>query len=192
MNELMKANANDLEQELQWFRRVLDTRFKLNFGQAADFDQIEDIAPHVFDGSTSNWAKILEQHKPNSVERLALVLALVPHLAPQVLDIFFIKNTQSGRSFAEFGGADNQTHKGFVPTGETLLFLAAGNNLAKRFAAMSLFHPDHFFSREKILSLEKSKPNDLPYSGVLTLSAPIIAALTHGENPIKGAQLGKK
>ena len=32
----LQQNARDLEQELSWFARVLDTRFKLYFGQDAD------------------------------------------------------------------------------------------------------------------------------------------------------------
>lgn len=40
----MRANAVSLEQELDWFSRVLESGFRLYFGQACDHSSIRDIA----------------------------------------------------------------------------------------------------------------------------------------------------
>lgn len=181
---IITANARDLDREFQWFRQILDTRLRLYFGQEAEVADIYDIQPTEPDIPVSNWAALLLKYKPGVPERLALLLALAPHVEPRLLDMLFIQNAQFDRPFTEFGGATGGTHKGFLPTGETLLFLLAANNLGRRFEAMRLFHPDHFFHRDNILSLEKINPGDLMLDGVLTLNDEYVANLTHGE-PLK-------
>jgi hypothetical protein len=184
ISELVIANSRDLEREFQWLRRVLDTRLKLYFGQEADFADIFDIEPPEYRDSTSNWAAFLKQYGAGVEERLALLLALAPHVAPRTLDVFFTKNAQFDRPFSEFGGTSAGQHKGFVPTGETLLFLLAAHRLDLRFAAMQLFHADHFFIRDHILYLERRDPRDPLTAGALTLSEEYLAYFTHGR-PLK-------
>ena len=62
-----------------------------------------------------------------------LVLSLVPHIRPQLLDVFFTKNKNFDRKFTEFGGLRGGPDGDFVPTGETLAFILGGNDLAIRF-----------------------------------------------------------
>ena len=45
MTLLIQHNARDLEEELAWFARVLDTRFKLYFGEDAEVDDVFAITP---------------------------------------------------------------------------------------------------------------------------------------------------
>ena len=181
---IITANARALELEFQWFRRVLDTRLKLYFGQEAEVDDIFGIAPPEMVDPASNWAALLLKYRPEAPERLALLLALAPRVEPRLLDVFFIQNAQFDRPFTEFGGLSGGSHRGFLPTGETLLFLLAADRLDRRFDAMRLFHPDHFFHRDNILSLEKTNPGDLSLDGALTLTDEYVAYLTHGE-PLK-------
>ncbi|MCB9350519.1 MAG: ATP-binding protein [Lewinellaceae bacterium] len=180
-NDKIKANARSLEKELQWFRQVLDTRLKLYFGQEAEYSDIYEIEPPAPVGSDSNWAAFLAKYQPGVEERLALLLGLVPYIEPRLLDVFFTKNAQYDRPFSEFGGLSNGQHKGFIPTGETLLFLLAANHLDRRFGAMRLFHPDHYFAIEHLLWLEKGETPGLPLAGALTVSDEWVAYFTHGE-----------
>ena len=41
---------------------------------------------------------------------------------------------------------------GFLPTGETALFILSGNNLKQRFEFQKLFDRDHIFAQHNILS----------------------------------------
>ncbi|MCO6492327.1 MAG: ATP-binding protein [Phaeodactylibacter sp.] len=182
INKMALANARDLGRELQWFRQVLDTRLKLYFGQEAEFADIYDIAPPALADSASNWAAFLDKYQPGVEERLALLLSLIPHMEPRLLDVFFTKNAQYDRPFTEFGGRSEGPHKGFLPTGETLLFLLAAGRLEQRFALMRLFQPDHYFIRDNILSLERAQPGGVPpTAGTLSLSEEYLAYFTHGE-----------
>src|SRR6266404_7914295 len=130
---VLQQNADDLEQELAWFAQVLDTRFKLYFGQQAAHENIFTISPPDLRQSNSPYARFIQHYQFSFAERLALILSLVPHIRPQLLDVFFTKNKTFDRRFSEFGGVQHGPESDFLPTGETLVFLVAGADLETRF-----------------------------------------------------------
>ena len=125
----------DLEPELAWFTRVLDRRLRHYFPQndksepAVDGD-ITTLAPPALDNATSPWAAFVRAAPLGFAERLAIVTALVPHLRPRLLDVFFTKNATFDRRFTEFGGV--RSDDDFEPTGETLAFLLGEDSLYAR------------------------------------------------------------
>ncbi len=148
--DAMGANATDLEAELGWLARVIDARMNAYFER----DQVGDgastrVLPNDLRGSSSHYAEFLREHAPSYAERVALVLGLVPHVRPQLLDVFFLRNRTFDRRFTEFGGV--MTDAGFFPTVETLAFVLGGTDLATRFGVQRLFEPDHYFARRDIL-----------------------------------------
>src|SRR3954464_12901629 len=100
----LQQNACDLEQELSWFARVLDARFKLYFGQESVVPDVFAATPPDLRASGSPYATFVQHYQLSFAERTALVLSLVPHIRPQLLDIFFTKNSTFDRKFTEFGG----------------------------------------------------------------------------------------
>ena len=104
-------------------------------------------APPALDTTQSVYGQIVKHYNMTIPERLVLLLALVPHVQPQMLDIFYIKNSTYDRGFTEFGGIKGQQHGGFIPTGETAAFLIAGDQLQQRFMLLNIFSPDHFFAQ---------------------------------------------
>lgn len=156
----LQQNACDLEQELHWFTQVLDTRFKLYFGQAAAVPDVFAVTPPDLSASSSPYATFVQHYQLTFAERAALVLSLIPHIRPQLLDIFFTKNKTFDRKFTEFGGIRGGPDGDFVPTGETLVFILAANDLRLRFGIQALFDGDHFFARHNILRLTPT--NDEP------------------------------
>lgn len=176
----MRANAVSLEQELDWFSRVLESGFRLYFGQACDHSSIRDIAPPALAGQESEYARLVATLNMSFDERLVLMLALVPHIRPQLLDTLLISNKGLGRSFTEFGGWSGQHHGGFQPTGETAAFLLAGSDLAQRFEMLRLFDPEHFFATRGILRVDHPAAGEPLLSGALLLSAEYLTLLTSG------------
>jgi hypothetical protein len=154
MSEILKNNALDLEKELNWFIQVRDTRFKLYFGQESTFASVLDINPPDLSDSPSLYADFLRTHEMDFMERLMLVLALVPHIRPRLLDVFFTKNVTFDRPFTEFGGIVNDESGGFFPTLETLSFLVAGSDLEMHFKVLALLNNDHFFTRQQIFDFQ--------------------------------------
>ncbi len=173
-------NAVDLGCELHWFKHVLDARFKSYFDNEPTNDAIWSISPPDLGDSSSPYAQLMRHYNLSLPERLVLLLALIPHIRPQLLDRFFLKNDQTERGLTELGGWHSTTHGGFIPTGETVAFLLAGNDLAGRFAMTRLFESDHFFARHDILSLSTVSENEPLLSGALTLSRESLAWLTTG------------
>jgi AAA+ superfamily predicted ATPase len=114
-------------------------------------------------------------------ERLAIVLALAPHVQPHALDVFFTRNSTYDRGFTEFGGTRGVSHGGFTPTGETLSFLLAADSVENRFRLMHLFSQEHFFARHGILHLGEQSPNEPFLSGCLVLSKSYLNLVTLGE-----------
>ncbi len=149
-DDALRGNARDLERELNWLTEVLSARFALYFDQASDGVAISDIALPDLSHSTSPYGRFVTHYQLSSIERLAVILALSPHLRPQVLDVFFTKNRAFDRRFSEFGGVDGRTDGEFVPTGETLAFVVGGNDLQTRFALQMLFDGEHYFYKHHI------------------------------------------
>ena len=176
----LQLNARDLEQELAWFSRVLDARIKSYFAQEDALPQEIDLAPPDLGNSESPFASFVRHYKLSFPERMAIILALTPHIRPRLLDIFFIKNKNFDRKFTEFGGIFGGPDGDFSPTGETLAFILAGDDLTARFGLQRLFDGDHFFARHNILRLT---PNgDEPaMKAPLRLSDETLSYFTTGE-----------
>jgi hypothetical protein len=101
---ISEDNAACLKKELDWFNQVLETRISLYFGNDCPVDSIYDIAAPSLAPNGSFYEQVVTEHDMNIDERLVMLLALIPHIRPQVLDTFFIRNKNFDRTFTEFGG----------------------------------------------------------------------------------------
>ena len=174
-------NASALERDLSWFSQVLEARLKLYFKQDCLVQSIEDIEPPEFAENESVYADFIHYYQLTFAERILLLLALIPHVRPELLDSLFISNKNTGRGWTEFGGIRGKNHGGFIPTGETFIFVMAAGSLTDRFAFSETFNADHVFAKHHILGLA-SAPNDEPFlAGTIQLSRDILDYLTVGE-----------
>lgn len=176
----LHQNALQLQRELSWLSQLLEVRFKLYFQQECPYKSIYEIEPPSLADHPSIFAEVVQHYNMTIEERVCLLLALAPHVCPQILDIFFTRNEKYGRGFTEFGGVKGLQHSGFLPTGETVSFLLAANDLAKRFQLLQIFDPDHFFAKYNILRLEKDKSGEPLLSGALTISREYLSFFTTG------------
>jgi hypothetical protein len=172
------ANARDLERDLEWFATVLEARLAAYFDRAADNCRFY-LPPPPLDG-TSPYASFLRQHQVDPRVRLIVLLALIPHVRPQLLDVLCTRNETTQRGFAEFGGMHAATHGGFLPTGETAAFLLAGDDLAARFETMRLFDADGFLARSNVVHLAAVGPGDPQLAGLLAIGADFLQRFTSG------------
>jgi hypothetical protein len=179
--DALRSSARDLDAELEWFARVLDARLKGYFG--AEDAPREDplcITPPPLECERSAYARfICENRVPPSV-RLVVLLALIPHVCPQLLDVLWSRNDVTQRGFTEFGGMQGASHGGFIPTGETAAFLLAGDDLAARFAMTRLFEPEQFLARHNVVHLAPVPPGEPALGGVLVLSREHLHRFTTG------------
>jgi hypothetical protein len=175
------ANAKTIEQELDWFQRLIMLRGKITFEQSIPEEEILNLHLPSIRNQSSPYANLIKKHSMIMEERLVLILALIPHVKPSLLDLLHMKNSLYDMPFTEFGGIRNDKHKGYLPTGETAIFLLAGTNLEKRFELMRLFEKDHFFEQEGILSLERSNATDPMLYGLLSISQEYLSLFTTGK-----------
>ncbi len=175
-----QKNSLTLEGELAWFNRVLETRIALYFENDCPFNTIYEVASPPLERDESALAGIIKANHFSFDERIILILSLIPHIRPHLLDTFFIHNKNFDRPFTEFGGWKGKTHGGFLPTGETIAFILAGSNLEKRFEIIRIFEEDHSFFKKNILKLENNGSHEPFFSGALVISAEYLNLFTTG------------
>jgi hypothetical protein len=178
--DTLAGNASDLEAELEWFSDVLDARLKSYFGKDGGADAVLDIDPPDLSGSESPYAAFLRAYEVPAAARLVILLALLPHIRPQLLDVLWSRNETTQRGFTEFGGVHGATHGGFIPTGETAMFLLAGDDLEQRFTMMQLFDGSGFFARQNVLQLLPVSTGESQLSGILAISREYLNRFTTG------------
>lgn len=173
------ANAATAERELQWFSAVLNARGEISFEKNQSHPPVETILPPDVSDDPSFYADVIRRFKMNHAERFVLILSLVPHLRPQLLDIFLMKNQVTDQPFSELGGYKS-SYGGYLPTGETAVFLLGGSELEKRYQLQKIFDNDHYFSKHNILKLQAPGAHEPQFSGLLTPSDEYITFLTTG------------
>lgn len=177
----VSENAVVLERELQWLAMVIEASIQLYFGQECAYRDVREIAAPDLPDTASTYAHTLRAHAMSFEERLILILALAPHIRPQLLDPFLMKNDNYGRGFTEFGGAMVGTHGGFLPTVQTLAFILAGDDLARRLALQPIFDAGHFFRKHKILQLDEVSAVQSLFCATLTIGREYLGYLTTGD-----------
>jgi hypothetical protein len=166
-----------LRREMDWLSAVIDARVRMHFDPEAGGAGPPPAPAH----ESSRYSRLIERTGDGWGERVILALILAPHIAPETLDVFFLRNQQTDRGFTEFGGLKGVQHAGFVPTGDTALFLLAGDDIEARLCGMRLLAPDHPLSTRGVLQIGSSAPGEPTSSGALTLSPVYLRFLMTGE-----------
>lgn len=160
-----------MNESIRWFDQTLTASIQLYFRQQCEYSSPEEIHPPA-DG----WLERVSQHEEVTFsERIVIMLALMPHVCPQILDIFFVQNKNFGRQYTEFGGWRGLSHGGFLPTGETAAFILAGEDMEARKEVIGLFQKDHWFCTGNILRLESAGEGEPLLSGQLRVSEELLS-----------------
>lgn len=178
---ILELNAKALEAEMKWLEMVIKVRMNLRFGQETPFATIFDVPMPSINGDESFYGRLVKHCNFGAKERLVLALSLAPHVKPQVLDRFFLKNKMYDRVYTEFGGLKGRYHSGFLPTGETAAFIIAGNQIEERIRLVDLFKPDHTFYRNNILKLNLNQGNEPLFSSGIEVSEEYLTFFTSGQ-----------
>ena len=155
-----------MNEYIAWFNQVLTTSIQLYFQQECEYASLEEVVP-----PKNKWLeKVTKVPDIAFGEQMVIMLALMPHVCPQILDIFFVQNKDFDRQYTEFGGWKGLSHGGFLPTGETASFILAGEDTEKRKEVIQLFQKDHWFYTRNILRLEGAGEGEPFLSGQLRVS----------------------
>jgi len=178
------ANAATLTREIDWFLRVINARVEQHFDMAKSPFALAP-APNLQEDSSA-YAATVRELDMTADERIVLMLALMPHVRPQALDIFLTINERLGKPFTEFGGRESATQGGFLPTCETAAFILAGDDLARRFAVLSIFGEQHVFTRRHLLRLEPASAGEAASARMLMLNTEYVQRFTTGGRHVAG------
>jgi len=129
-------------------------------------------------------------------EATLLLLAAAPHIQPDLLDGALQAARLPTGDFPQLGGIrpDGHNFRGFLPTGETALFLLGDDDYHGRMEVRELFDADHFFGRKKILWLEQLPPGEPALSGKIIISQDYVDSFVTGKiaSPHFGANFPAK
>ena len=114
-------------------------------------------------------------------ESIIVTMALAPHIRPAFFDNVIQEMIPNAGDFPQMGGVRGKQFRGFLPTGETAIFLLAGDNLQRRFEIQKFFDEDHFFAMEHLLWLEEAPAGEPRMSGKIIISQQYIDLLTVGK-----------
>ena len=175
----MNIFVKNITQSFVFLQEVINRRLQDFFAKdqgAAPFAYPE----LTLDADNAPLNNLLVKYNMNIEEYMILLLALAPHLQPNFLDTIIRQYLPNGGEFPEIGGVRGVNHRGTLATGETALFLLAGNDLQKRLYALQYFSPDHFFAKDSILLMEPVKEGEPRMSGKLLLQQEYVDLLTTG------------
>lgn len=164
-----------LQAGLDYLEAYLCERLDVHFGRKNAFQ----IPTSPTFEEQSVLSSFVVSHSLSSEEFVVLMLALAPYLRPALLTSCINPYLPQGGEFIEFGGVKGTNHRGILPTGETALFVVAGDNLHKRVELQKLFGRAHLFAQKRILKLERLPPTEPPLSGRLLIDPDFYSTLLY-------------
>ncbi|PJJ10308.1 ATPase family protein associated with various cellular activities (AAA) [Flavobacterium sp. 1] len=128
----------------------------------------------------NTFSEILKRETTHA-ESVILLLALVPHVLPNFLDTIIKDVFPEGGEISELGGIRLDNHRGMLPTGETIQYILAKEDINYRLEIQDLFSPNHWFFKENILFLGDVKEGEPLMSGRIILQPEMVHLLFFGE-----------
>ena len=177
----MQNNYLNIIASTEYVAALLLQRLNLYFGKGEDAYTINE--PEWIKGE-AEFSKILSEINRSTEENIIFFISLVPHVQPNLFENIIQQFLPNGGDFADLGGAKGTNYRGMIPTGETALFILAGNDIEKRLRVQALLQGESILIRDGILFLESVKEGEPIMSGRLLLSQECLNKVLLGkENP---------
>jgi len=177
MKKAIVQNTAHFDSKLSFLREVIEYRLKDNYtNDIPVFPKFDTIA-----SDDSLFSEFVRKNQLPLEEVLTLLLAIVPHIAPNFFTTIISDFLPNGGELPEFGGVKGKNHRGIIPTGETVQFIIGGNDIQKRTQLTEMFYEDHFFRKEGILHLDSVPVGEPRMSGRLIMDNEYVELLTTGK-----------
>lgn len=173
-------NGTCLAREMEWLAQIIDLRLRDHLGQESMGEILYSIPAPDLSESESFYAQAMREQALSIPERLVVLLALTPHIKPELLDVFTIRNSVSDKRFTEFGGATDSTIA-FIPTGETALFLLGGTSLEDRLSHYPMLTNEGSLVAKKMARLEPAGRLEPVMSGRLVIDRELLHYMLTGK-----------
>lgn len=163
--EPQEAHFSCLNDSLQYLQVVLTTVF--TEPKTSYYHQL--LPPPHLTWDDSFFSNFLLTHQPSLEEFITLTIALVPYLDSSFYTTFLQQYKEKEKLLLLFGGKRENGYGGILPTGETVQFVLAGDDLENRLRLLPMFSAEHWLCKSGILKLEKMPVGVPPLSGRLIL-----------------------
>jgi hypothetical protein len=128
-------------------------------------------------------AKFIKKNELSSIETIIFLLALIPHVLPDFFLNCIAESYPAGTDLPQFGGVKGKQHRGILPTGETVQFIIAGNNIENRIECIRFFTETARFETNNILYLEAMTKGEPLLSGKILIYPETLYLVTTGVIP---------
>jgi hypothetical protein len=129
----------------------------------------------------SDFSRFIDEHKLDADDQLLLLLALAPHIKPDLIDAVVQRTITNAGDYPQLGGVRGKQHRGFLPTGDTALFLLAGNDANKRIYWQSQLRGDHQLIKKRIIYLDSALDDEPAMSGRLVIDTEYVELFIYGK-----------
>ncbi|HEU4717465.1 MAG TPA: ATP-binding protein [Bacteroidia bacterium] len=196
------TNAMRFQKEMKWLDRLFrfrEYRWRLqresamsggtNEGKSAaddprytevktlDVFPAAEVEPAV--RGNSPYDNFLSHYSFGLAERTALLLSILPHIAPGLLDQYAMNFGVMQGHCPEFGGSRSKNGM-LLPTWATLFFLLGGTDMQERAPLFALLDGEHVFRRHRILHFETLQAGTPETEAPLAPELEVTDLLTHG------------
>lgn len=179
---------SDLEIDIDWLSSVIEERIKNK-----NFDFSNYFLPEL--SGKSLYSVFISQNELTREERIMLILTLVPNIYNFFLHECFHKNYVSIHHETHFvecpkyyaGIVKTSTSESYLPTGQTLLYLIAGNDLAKRADVITgIYEKKYYLTNENIVLPVSNNEFDPLLSNILIMKQQyVVSFITNNYKHIK-------
>lgn len=166
--------SSALWRDFRWLASVMNLRLD-DFKAARPARQIPD--PGRFGDPDDPYNQFLDAHAFSPVERIVLVMALIPEFMPSL----FLDLLDQGAQSPEIGLIEGKGRSEWLPTLRTALFLLGGYFFADQLQFLYLFEEGHVFQSHAILLVSASQGQSGYWNRVVRVSRDTFSQLTTGK-----------
>jgi len=141
-------NIAQTPEEFQYLYKLIRYRLGKYFAGQETIDEPQIPELQLWSPSLANF---IAANKLNRAEAILLLIALAPHLHPDLFDTAIENSMKGTGDFPRIGGVRGKNFRGFLPTGETVLFLLADESWSGKQQLQQMFWSDHLFGKKNCL-----------------------------------------
>jgi hypothetical protein len=166
----------NLENDLVWFEQTFSTQIQNNLlGKNIALPEPPEM------NTKDVYGKWVKEQQLNVPDRLLLLLAMIPHINPSLIDFLVQHNLENPGDHPEMGGIRGTHFRGFIPTGETAMFLLGGSHVSDRLRSRQYIEQESKVFKPSIVGIKPPKENEPRYSGVWEIDEELLELLTLGK-----------
>lgn len=132
------------------------------------------------DRNDSNLSRFIQHEKLNNQEVIMLLLAIAPHILPNLISSIITEFLPNGGDFPEFGGIKGKNHRGILPTVETAIYIIAGNDPDARIEFLYYLNNLNKLVKNKTLVIGSVPKGEPLLSGTIQIDEEYLSLLTTG------------